>query len=211
MEDSQQPNSDMIAEWFPDDTDGQLFKIEDWFEFPDNGFDFASNNDADLLRRTILLNGTQTLYPAPYRFMFRARAVGPGESANNYTNFFSVVDAASPTTNFLWSGANNAQAVPDPSALTSIANIDQWMRIFAVQRTVGNWDSYGYNRGKNDYTYKPKNGRFEQMTWDIDFTMGVGGDGTTEGLFTRVTDPPPPVCTAHLCSLACIIAPFRTS
>ena len=39
FEDSQQPNGDGIAQWFPDDTDGTLLKIEDWFEFPDNGDD----------------------------------------------------------------------------------------------------------------------------------------------------------------------------
>ena len=43
-----------------------------------------------------------------------------------------------------------------------IADFEQWMRIFAVQHTVGNWDSYGYNRGKNAYTYRPNFGKFGQ-------------------------------------------------
>ena len=37
FEDSQQPNGDMIAEWFPNDAGGQLFKVEDWFEFDATG------------------------------------------------------------------------------------------------------------------------------------------------------------------------------
>jgi hypothetical protein len=189
LEDSQQPNADMIEEWYPGNTDGQFFKIEDWFEFPDNGFDFTSNNDADLSRRTVLLNGVQTLYPAPYRFMFRPRAVSPGESANDYGNFFRLVDAASPTPAYSPSGSSATAQIPDPGALDSIANVEQWMRIFAVQRTVGNWDSYGYSRGKNDYAYMPKGGRFEQLTWDIDFTMGVGGNGASQALFDSVNDP----------------------
>src|SRR5215211_2426630 len=48
FEDSQQPNGDMIDEWFPNDAGGQLFKVEDWFEFSDNGFDVEDYNDADL-------------------------------------------------------------------------------------------------------------------------------------------------------------------
>jgi hypothetical protein len=102
----------MIQEWFPDDTDGELWKIEDWFEFPDNGFDFTSNNDADLQRRTILQNGQQTLYPAPYRFMYRKRSLGPGDSANNYTNIFKMIDAASPTPAYSPSGASVSAPVP---------------------------------------------------------------------------------------------------
>ena len=62
------------------------------------------------------------------------------------------------------------------------------MRIFCVQHACGNWDSYGYRRGKNAYTYRPDNGRFGMMTWDIDFTMGVGGDGTGQSL-VDVNDP----------------------
>ncbi|HTG45280.1 MAG TPA: lamin tail domain-containing protein, partial [Verrucomicrobiae bacterium] len=35
FEDAQQPNRDFIQEWFPNDTDGDLHKIEDWFEYND--------------------------------------------------------------------------------------------------------------------------------------------------------------------------------
>lgn len=179
FEDSQQPNADAIDEWFHDDTDGDFFKIEDWFEFPDNGYDFSSNNDADLTRR--LIPGTTQLSTAPYRFMFRKRAVGPGESASDYASFFKIVDAASPP-------ANPGGPI-DFASLDAIVNWEQWMRIFAVQRAVGNWDSYGWERGKNDYLYKPVNGRFEQMPWDIDFTMGVGGRPASQDLFGAVSDP----------------------
>jgi hypothetical protein len=29
------------------------------------------------------------------------------------------------------------------------------MRVLAMERIVGNWDSYGYSRGKNMFAYKP--------------------------------------------------------
>src|SRR4029078_4097516 len=117
------------------------------------------------------------------------RSVGPGDFTTNYASFFSLVDAVSPTSLYSPSGASNNTVIPNPALFDSIANVEQWMRIWAVQHTVGNWDSYGYNRGKNDYSYKGKNGRFEQMTWDIDFTMGVGGAGATEDLINPSGNP----------------------
>ncbi len=167
FEDAQQPNGDMTAEWFPNGAGGQLFKVEDWFEFANNGFDVAANNDADLVRRTVLLNGQPTLLPAPYRFMFRKRSVGVGSSANDYSQIFALIDAVSPQN-------NPTSTAIDPAAFGAVADWEEWMRVFAVQRTVGNWDSYGWARGKNDYWYKPPNGLFQQLTWDIDYSMGLG-------------------------------------
>jgi len=99
FEDSQQPNGDMIDQWFSSDAGGQLFKAEDWFEFENDGFQIEANNDADLTRRTILINGQPTLVPAPYRFMFRKRSVNIGSSANDYSLIFDLIDAASPADN----------------------------------------------------------------------------------------------------------------
>jgi lamin tail-like protein/Big-like domain-containing protein/CotH protein len=188
FEDSQQANTDVVEEWFPDDTGGHLYKIEDWFEFPDNGDDFTANNDADLIRRTINVYASPSAQPevAPqtsaYRFMWRRRAVGAGESANDYSSFFAALNAANVT-------GGSADTV-NPTALGTVVDWEQWMRIFAVQHTIGNWDSYGYDRGKNAYMYKgaAQDAKFHQWTWDIDFTMGIGGHGATMDIFGS-TDP----------------------
>ena len=181
FEDSQQPNGDVIEQWFPDADAGDLYKIEDWFEFPDNGDDFTNNNDADLQRRVVVTNGLPTLQTSAYRFMWRLRARSAGQSANDYSSFNEMLNAASPVL--------SGSAPIDVNAINPVLDFEQWMRIFACQHTCGNWDSYGYRRGKNAYTYKPNNGgRFNQWTWDIDFTVGVGGDGATQQLF-ETTDP----------------------
>ena len=182
FEDGQQPNGDIVQEWYPDDSNGELYKIEDWFEFDDNGYDFSNNNDADLSRRTNSVNGFTELNPANIRFMFRHRAISPWESASDYTNLFALVDAVSPASNPTISPIQNVAQVE------GLANIEQWMRIFACQHTVGNWDSYGFSRGKNDFMYKGLNGRYEQMTWDIDFTMGLGGNAANDSIF-QANDP----------------------
>jgi hypothetical protein len=184
MEDSQQPNGDVIEQWYPDDTEGQLYKIEDWFEMSDDAGAHA-NDDADLTRRMTTYNGVPTLDIAPYRFMWRKRSLDAGDSANNYSNLFTLIDIVSPPANPAGS------PLPDATVkqFAAIADFEQWMRIFAVQRTVGNWDAYGWERGKNAYTYRPERGKFSMMTWDIDFTMGVDGRAATAGLFAGTSDP----------------------
>ncbi len=175
FEDSQQANGDVIDQWFPDQADGDLYKIEDWFEFPDNGDDFTTNNDADLQRRVVQTNGVPTLQTSAYRFMWRLRSRSAGQSSLDYSSQHEMVNAVSPTL-----------ATGDPinvQAVRPIVDFEQWMRVIACQHTAGNWDSYGYSRGKNCYTYKPNGGRFNLWTWDIDFTMGIGGDGAATGLF----------------------------
>ncbi|MFM1768217.1 MAG: hypothetical protein RJA22_746 [Verrucomicrobiota bacterium] len=174
FEDSQQPNGDMIEQWFPADAGGQLFKVEDWFEFHDNGYDIAANNDADLTRRTVLVNGQPTLLPGAYRYMFRKRSVNVGSSANDYSPIFSLVNAVSPAD-------NPTNPVVDPAVLAGTVDWEAWMRHFAVQRAVGNWDSYGWMRGKNDYLYQTAAG-FVHMPWDIDYSLGLGR-GPQEPLF----------------------------
>jgi hypothetical protein len=52
-----------------------------------------------------------------------------------------------------------------------------------VEHAVGNWDAYGYNRGKNMYAYKPANGKWMLLPWDIDFVLGSGSDGATSDVF----------------------------
>src|SRR5688572_7076573 len=57
------------------------------------------------------------------------------------------------------------------------------MATFALQRIVGNWDSYGFNRGKNAYIYKGDSLRWEMFPWDIDFVLGAGSNGPTDPLW----------------------------
>lgn len=164
-EDSQEPSGEFTSQWFPDDSNGDLHKIEDWFEFADDGRTF-SPRDATLQKFTT--TGGQ-IKLARYRWDWRKRAVQ--DSSNNYTNLFNLVEAANlTTTNYT-------------TQLLNQADIEQWMRCFMVQHIVGNWDAYGYNRGKNCYAYKPIHGRWHMIPWDIDFVLGSGGDGPSTDIF----------------------------
>lgn len=164
MEDAEEPNGDYSRFAVPDADDGDLYKIEDWFEFNDDASSF-SNVDATLQRFTS--GGSYKL--ARYRWAWRKRAVE--NSANDYTNLFNLVTAVNTT------GANYV------SQVENLVNVRNWMATFALQRISGNWDSYGFNRGKNGYIYKGDGLRWEMFPWDIDFVLGSGSNGPTDGLW----------------------------
>jgi hypothetical protein len=165
MEQAQEPNGSIAEAWFNEVNSGDLYKIEDWFEFTDDFRGFSSR-DATLERFTTT---GDVLKPARYRWSWRKRAVE--NSANDFSNLFALVEAA------------NAPAETYISELLALADIDEWMRVFALQRIVGNWDSYGFARGKNSYLYKRETGPSRIFAWDIDFVLGSGSNGPTDWLW----------------------------
>lgn len=165
-EDTEEPNGYYVDRRFPDGPDGELYKIEDWFEFADDGRSFTFSRDATLERFTTVGGA---LKPARYRWSWRKRAVQ--DSANDFRELFNLVDAAA------------LSGQPLVNRMHALADMDNWMRNFALQHIVGNWDAWGYNRGKNAYAYKPVNGRWAVIPWDIDFVLGSGSDGPTTDVF----------------------------
>lgn len=166
-EDAQQPNRDVVREFFANDADGDLHKIEDWFEFNDTGDNMLGNTDATLLKFTTT-GGVKKV--ARYRWNWRPR--GYGESGSAFTNLFALVDAV-----------NASQPEPFRTQVLGLMDVEEFMRVLALERIVGNWDSYGYARGKNMFAYKPRSGRWQLLPWDIDFVMSSGGNGTSDPLF----------------------------
>ncbi|MCC6231712.1 MAG: lamin tail domain-containing protein, partial [Verrucomicrobiales bacterium] len=164
-EDTEEPNGQFADAWFPEGQDGDLYKIEDWFEFEDAGNNFIAQRDATLQRFT---SGGQ-LKLARYRWAWRKRAVA--DSANDYREFLAMVSALNGT------GSTYVAQVE------SLVDVDAWMRVFALQHIVGNWDAYGYNRGKNGYLYLPVGGRWKMMPWDIDFVLGSNSDPSNADVF----------------------------
>lgn len=164
MEDTQQPSGDLVEQYYPEDADGQLFKIEDWFEFDNAGSSFV-NIDATLQNFTT--TGGQKK-AARYRWNWRPRAVEV--SANDFTNLYQLVDAVT-----------SPRPEPYTTLVDSIVDVDGWMRTLAVERIVGNWDSWGFDRGKNMYAYRPQRGKWQLMAWDIDFVMDLGRTGSLTG------------------------------
>jgi len=170
-EDAQRPNNDTVDEWTPNDADGDLFKIDDWFEFADDGATFV-NADATL-QLFVTTGNVKKL--ARYRWNWRKRFAH--SSANDYTSLFGLVDAV-----------NTADTGAYTTNVEQIVDVDEWMRTFCLEHIAGNWDAYGYSRGKNMYTYKPTEGKWLMITWDVDFVLGASSDGPTTAMYA-VNDP----------------------
>lgn len=153
-EDAQQVNSDLMSSWFPSDAEGELYKIEQWFEFDD--ILNLSYIGAPRLQNYLNPDGQKKV--ARYRWNWLKRAVRG--SASNYEQLFELIDAANP-----------APGPEYPSLLTALADIEEWMRVFATENIVVNFDAWGYDIGKNMYAYKPERGRWQLFMWDIDWVM----------------------------------------
>ncbi len=174
-EDAQQPNHDFVKEWLPNDPNGDLYKIEDWFEFDDNfpvtGSGTRFNQDAELIAlwTTNLTTHLPELKQERYRWWFHKRA--SQGSTHDLTEVLRLVRAVND---------------PDPDKFVAeteaLVDIDEWMGAIAVRHAAGDWDSYGYRRGKNMYAYKPQNGKWNLMHWDVAFSFGLG-DGPQQDLF----------------------------
>lgn len=169
-QDEETPTGDYAKAHFPSADEGDLYKIAIWFEFQDDNSSF--NGVSSTLEPFKTTGGAYKL--ARYRFNWQTR--GYGGTANNYTNIFNLVTAANDPSD----GASpSGTYVP---GLLSLADIDEWMRIFAYHRVLGNWDSYSFSVGQNMYAYKLPSETWKLMPWDIDFTFG-DGNGPTDGLW----------------------------
>jgi len=168
FEDSQQPNGDFVDGMWPDGQNGDLHKIQLWFEFDDSATGFTPVGAT--LQNFTTTGGAKK--KARYRWNFARRAVQI--SASNYTNLFSLVDSV----NFNGLGANYRRQ------LESQIDVENWLKTYAVEHIVGNNDSFAYGGGQNMYTYKPVGDTWKLVIWDIDFAFS--SQGPTSGVFDGI-------------------------
>ncbi len=165
-EDVQQPNRDVMNQFHPEDSEGELYKIEDWFEFSSGGTR-QSNRDATLLN---FLDSEGDKFLPRYRYNWRKRAVRG--SAHDYDSLFQLVDTMNLPTSQVYTDEVNA-----------LVDVENWLGVFAVEHIIGNWDSYGYDRGKNMYAYKPVNGKWALHIWDMDFALDSNARSARSDMF----------------------------
>ncbi|MEY2409392.1 MAG: hypothetical protein QOF48_2062 [Verrucomicrobiota bacterium] len=171
MEDAQTPGSEMVSEFFPDDQDGDLFKLQPWFETQTESgtqtINFVNESWCTLLKFTTLSNNVPVYKNARYRNNFLVRAAHG--TANDYSSVYSLIDAAN-------------SAPPSNSVLTAAmsntADMEEWFRIFAIEHASGNWDSVGAQNAQNMYGYKPAHGRWTLMIWDWNIVLGASPNGS---------------------------------
>ena len=175
--DAQRPNGDVVEEWWRNDDAGDLIKTDPYQEASAVG---VYSNSRILLPSMELFwttNGTNVeLKIARYRNNFKPRNYSG--SANNYTNFLRLIEAA------------NAPAADYVRAVNSVVDMRNWMRTFAMADLVAFWDSFGNSNGKNTYLYKPQREGWQLIGWDFDVGLGqFRNDQTYAPLFDTGIDP----------------------
>jgi hypothetical protein len=179
MEDAQTPDSDVVKEHFPNDADGWLYKMQPWFEFAPQpsgaSIGFQAFSGCTLLPYTTT-GGAQKI--ARYRYDYLVRRT-PG-SASDFTNVFALIQAAGS------SGTANYAA-----NMENMADMENWMRLFAANHAAGNWDCFGVGGGQNLYGYIGTQGtRYSLMMWDFNIVLGNSGSwGPGQNLFAGNGDP----------------------
>ena len=173
MEDAQRPDGDLVGQYFPDDPDGFLYKMQPWFEFgpfPSGSWiPFNNNGWVDLMPHTTTGGAKK---PARYRYNYLVRRTP--DSASNFTNVFSLVDAAS------------SYGTPGYVAnMEGLADMENWLRVFAANHAAGNWDSYGAQNAQNLYGYCGTRGtKYSLLMFDFNISIGNSGSwGPGENLF----------------------------
>ncbi|HVU28690.1 MAG TPA: lamin tail domain-containing protein [Verrucomicrobiae bacterium] len=180
MEDTQCPDADMVKEHFPSDSDGFLYKMQPWFEFAPflNGesMDFDNQSWCTLNNYTTT-GGAKKV--ARYRYNYLVRRTP--DSASNYTNVFALVDAANTY------GSSNYVA-----NIENIADMENWMRVFAANHAAGNWDSFGAQNGQNLYGYIGTQGtKYSLLMFDFNIVLGNSGSWSPgQNLFTTDSSNP---------------------
>jgi lamin tail-like protein/CotH protein len=154
-EDSQQPNNELVEEFFPDDEHGELRKVEDWFEF-DNGGSSFNYVTATVQQFTRAAGGIDT---KRYRWNWRPRATDNPDDWTSFTNLITAMNTAGTGPLFV----NNVRQRVDAR---------RWLGPIAVHHLCGDWDSYGYQRGKNMFAYRSDNGLWGMLMWDIELCLG---------------------------------------
>lgn len=163
-EDIQQPSSETVTEFFPDDDQGSLWKTDCWNEFDDAG----NRIDPCVLNTLQKFPATGEKNIGRYRWNWRPRAVRG--SANDFSDLFTLVDAANATLNY-------------QDAVEAVVDVENWTRTFAMNDLASFWDAFGNSNGKNTFLYKPRSDGWKLYSWDFDVGLGVFNDPTNAGLF----------------------------
>lgn len=154
--------------------------MQPWFEFAPFPSGYAIGATADALCYLLPFTTTGGAFkPARYRYNFEVRRTP--DSYSDFTNVFSLVDAA------------NSSASPNYVAnMENIANLEEWMRVFAANHAAGNIDSFGTEISQNMYGYIGVNGtKYTLMPWDLNIDLGGPESWSPgEGLLTYDSSDP---------------------
>jgi hypothetical protein len=173
-EDVQKIDGDYIDKWFPAGNDGYIHKIDDYFEYSADGTGYTNLDEG------LKYDSRHPLLRETYRWGFEKRS---HRENDDWDHLFDLAVAM-----------NTPSSSPAyEQAIESVIHPEHMAKVLALRHAVGDWDSYGYRRGKNNaFYYALPEGKWYLLPWDIDFTLG-SGDGATTNLFSMNTGQFPEV------------------
>jgi len=164
-EDVQKVDGDYIRAWFPNDIDGYIHKIDDYFEYTADGTGFSNLDEG------LKYDSTHPLLKETYRWGFEKRSHRENDRWDHLLDFALALNTPSSSSTY-------------EQTIESVVHPEHFARVLALRHALGDWDSYGYTRGKNNYFYYAlPEGKWYLLPWDIDFTLG-SGNGPSTNLFS---------------------------
>jgi hypothetical protein len=165
FEDVQKIDGDYIDKWFPFDNEGYIHKIDDYFEYSSNGTQHRNLDEG------LKYDFSHPLLKETYRWGFEKRSHRENDDWDHLFDFAVALNTRSSSPAY----QQNIESVIHP---------EHFAKVLAIRHACGDWDSYGYNRGKNNYFYYAlPEGKWYLIPWDIDFTLG-SGNGANTNLFS---------------------------
>ena len=179
MEDTQVPTSDMVKEYFPNDTTGYMYKMQPWFEFAPfpTGSTIAFNeNEWVTLNNYTTTGGAKKA--ARYRYNYEIRRTA--DSDNDFAPVYALVNAA------------NSYGTPNYVAnMENLADMENWMRVFAANHAAANRDSFGATTEQNLYGYIGTQGtKYSLLMFDFNICLDHGAWGPGQNLLLVDSDDP---------------------
>lgn len=161
----QKIDGDYIDKWFGENNAGYIHKIDDYFEYNSEG---TSHRNLD---EGLKHDSSHPLIKETYRWGFEKRSHRQEDDWQHLLDFAVAMNTSSSSPAY-------------EQVIESVIDPCHFAAVLAIRHAVGDWDSYGYNRGKNNYFYYAlPEGKWYLLPWDIDFALG-SGNGTSTSLFS---------------------------
>jgi hypothetical protein len=154
------PNNEYVEFWFRDADNGPFFEMDDRFSFDDAG---NRTGNADGRVQYPPYGSTGGANPENYRWFFTPRG-GANKTRDEFGPFQDLcrVMDQDVTTNTAFD-----------QQVWNVLDVEEVLRVLAIEMNIDDWDTWGGRRGKNCYFYRATDDLlWRKVPWDIELTYG---------------------------------------
>jgi len=158
MEDILPPSKRYLEMFYPNDSDGQLFEVDDRFVFQGGYGRYGRRGGKHFTHIDATFQWLNTDNKDEYRWNYEVRN---HEREDDYTHLIRMLKVM-----------NKTPRANYESAIDEIINVDEWLRLMAARTVIADWDFFVATRGKNAYLYRPNDtGKWDILGWDSELTF----------------------------------------